>query len=110
MDIVQEIIKKYESKKGVVLARMFGSQALKVNDKVFMIIMKDGIVFKLHPDDVEAALSIKGADYFDAHKNGHKMKEWIHYPLKSVTKDCIAIAEKSFQYISASSKKTKKTK
>ena len=104
MDIVNEIISKYQRKKDVVIAKMFGSQALKINDKVFMIIMKDSIVFRMHPDDIPKAVSIKGAGYFDAHKNGHLMKTWVQYSTKIVTRECLEVAERSFQYVKKMSK------
>lgn len=99
MCITEEIVSKYRGKKGVVLTKMFGALALKIDDKVFMLSMRDGIVFKLHPDDVPAALSINGAELFDAHKNGKRMKEWVHFPANNITRDCVEIAERSFQYI-----------
>jgi len=99
MEIIQEIIKKFKSKEGVILSKMFGSQALKVNDKVFMIIMKESIVFKLHPDDIVVALAVKGADYFDAHKNGHKMKEWIQIPNDYVNESYFDLANRAYLYI-----------
>lgn len=99
MLIVEEIIKKYSKKKNVEKGKMFGSETLKVNGSVFFIKTKDGIVFKLDSVGIEKALSIKGADYFDAHKNGKKMKDWIHIPEKAIQETCLEVAELGYKFV-----------
>jgi TfoX/Sxy family transcriptional regulator of competence genes len=107
METITNIISKFQILDGVELAKMFGSEALKVNGKVFMIVMKEGIVYKLHSNDVPMALSISGADYFDAHKNGKKMKDWIFIPNTSINKLCTDLSYKAFEYVAETAKSKK---
>lgn len=56
-----------------------GSLAVKVRGKIFILLMRDELVFKL-PETRVAELVAKGARRFDPRRNGTAMKEWVVLP------------------------------
>jgi len=55
--------------------RAFGSNALKVNDKLFAMVTRGHLVVKLPKDRVATLVAAGEADFFDP-GHGRKMKEW----------------------------------
>lgn len=70
------IIEAFRNSTGVSLARMFGSSGLKVNGKVFAMMVKGGLVVKLPKERVEDLVKAKLGEYFDP-GHGRLMKEWV---------------------------------
>lgn len=70
------IIEAFHNNARVSLARMFGSNGLKVSGKVFAMMVKDNLVVKLPKQRVEALISAKLGEYFDP-GHGRLMKEWV---------------------------------
>ena len=70
------IIEAFHDSAGVSLARMFGSNGLKVSGKVFAMMVKGDLVVKLPKERVEALISAKLGEYFDP-GHGRLMKEWV---------------------------------
>lgn len=68
---------------GVAQARMFGSHGLKINGKVFSMLVKDTLVVKLPQERVDALVESGKGDHFDP-GHGRIMKEWIAVGLKSI--------------------------
>lgn len=60
----------------VSLGKMFGSQGLKVNGKVFAMLVKGKLVVKLPRARVDALVSAGQGEYFDP-GHGRLMKEWV---------------------------------
>ncbi len=56
--------------------KMFGSVGLKVNGKVFAMVVKGRLVVKLPNERVDALVASGSGDYFDP-GHGKLMKEWI---------------------------------
>ena len=56
--------------------KMFGAVALKVNGKVFAMLVKGKFVAKLPKERVDALVGSGKGDYFDP-GHGRPMKEWV---------------------------------
>lgn len=57
-------------------AKMFGAVGLKVNGKVFAMLVKGALVVKLPQPRVEALVAAGGGVHFDP-GHGRLMKEWV---------------------------------
>ncbi len=68
--------------KGVTPAKMFGSHGLKVNSKVFFMLVNDRMVVKLPRARVVALVESGKGEFFDP-GHGRIMKEWIALDLDS---------------------------
>lgn len=60
----------------VSLGKMFGSMGLKVNGKVFAMVVKGTLVTKLPKDRVDAIVNSNKGAYFDP-GHGKLMKQWV---------------------------------
>lgn len=65
--------------RGVKPGSMFGAPSLKAGKKVLCSVWADDLVVKLPPDDLAAALKLKGASHFEP-MAGRAMKEWAQVP------------------------------
>jgi hypothetical protein len=65
--------------RGVKPGTMFGAPSLKAGTKVLCSVWADDLVAKLPPDDLTAALKLKGASHFEP-MAGRAMKEWAQVP------------------------------
>lgn len=70
------IVAALQNNAGVSLARMFGSDGLKVNGKVFAMLVRGNLVVKLPKERVDALINAKLGEYFDP-GHGRLMKEWV---------------------------------
>ncbi len=85
--------------RGAVKSQMFGMPTLKVGGKAFAGAWRGAMVFKLSPDDVQAALKLKGAELFDPGM-GRPMKEWVMVP-PAHAKRWSELASSSLAYVAA---------
>jgi len=60
-----------QSKKG------FGSSGLRINNKIFAMLVKDKLVVKLPKPRVDALIASGKGERFDPPHDGRLMKEWI---------------------------------
>lgn len=60
-----------QSKKG------FGSSALKVNNKIFAMLVEGKLVVKLPKHRVDALIASGAGERFDPRHDGRLMKEWV---------------------------------
>ncbi len=70
------IVEAFRNDEKVTLARMFGSDGLKVNGKVFVMLVKGDLVAKLSRERVVALISARLGEHFDP-GHGRAMKEWV---------------------------------
>ena len=70
---VAEALTKRE---GVTTGRMFGADGLKVDGKVFAMVVKGRLVVKLPAEQVESLVASGEGGYFDP-GHGRRMKEWV---------------------------------
>jgi TfoX/Sxy family transcriptional regulator of competence genes len=93
-----ELIKLQFSKKpNITLGKMFGSEGLKVADKVFAMCVNGALVVKLPADKVLSMVQAKQAQLFDP-GHGRPMKEWLSMNTGSA-EDWLALAEQSRKYV-----------
>ncbi len=62
--------------------KMFGHPVYKIKGKAFICYFHKDIVFKLDPDNLEKALSLKGSKLFDPSGKKRPMKEWVQVQYK----------------------------
>jgi TfoX N-terminal domain len=70
------IVQAFQKDTAVAPARMFGSDGLKVNGKVFAMLVKGDLVVKLPKERVQALTSQGLGHAFDP-GHGRLMKEWV---------------------------------
>jgi TfoX/Sxy family transcriptional regulator of competence genes len=70
------VIEAFAGDRQVTRGRMFGSVGLKVNGKVFAMLVKGSFVAKLPKDRVNQLVTSRTGEYFDP-GHGKLMKEWV---------------------------------
>jgi len=70
------IIDAYAASKMTERGNTFGSNGLKVNGKLFAMVVKGNLVVKLPKDRVDAIVAAGRGENFDP-GHGRKMKEWL---------------------------------
>lgn len=70
------VVSAFRGDAKVTAARMFGSAGLKVNGKVFAMVVKGKLVVKLPKERVDDLVSSGSGEYFDP-GHGKLMKEWV---------------------------------
>lgn len=81
----------HESKK------RFGSSGLRVNDKIFAMLVKDRLVVKLPKERVDALMESGAGKRFDP-GHGRIMKEWISVGHDSKT-DWLGLAKEAKEFV-----------
>jgi hypothetical protein len=61
-------------------SQMFGKPCFKVNEKAFMCLFNNCMVFKLTGTDHREAFGLDGTELFDPSGRGRAMKEWVQVP------------------------------
>lgn len=77
--------------------RMFGSSGLKVEKKVFAMLVKGELVVKLPKDRVNELVASGDGAHFDP-GHGRLMKEWVAIPLRNF-RDWEQLADEAFQFV-----------
>jgi TfoX/Sxy family transcriptional regulator of competence genes len=75
-DQIAPIVAAFAGNASVTQGKMFGSTALKVNGKVFAMVVKGKFVAKLPTTRIAALMREAGAENFDP-GHGKLMKEWV---------------------------------
>ena len=78
------IAEAFRGDEKISLARMFGSEGLKINGKVFIMLVKGDLVAKLPKERVTALISARVGEHFDP-GHGRLMKEWVAVEPASAT-------------------------
>lgn len=94
----QPIVKAFAMDKNVTLVGRFGSVSLKIQDKVFAMLVKGKFVVKLPEERVAELVTTAGAEYFDP-GHGRVMKEWV--ALAGQQERWIALAQEARDFIGA---------
>jgi TfoX/Sxy family transcriptional regulator of competence genes len=94
------IVQALSGQQDITSARMFGSSGLKVNGKVFAMLVKSQLVVKL-PQARVAALIASGAGERFNPGHGRLMKEWVAVSLDHKAK-WRRLAEESRDFVSRS--------
>jgi TfoX/Sxy family transcriptional regulator of competence genes len=79
--------------------REFGSNALKVNNKIFAMLVRGSLVVKLPARRVSALIASGGGEPFDAGK-GKPMKEWLTVTPTS-QEDWLGLAKEALEFVAS---------
>ena len=90
------IVSAFAGDQAISLGKMFGSVGLKINGKVFAMLVKDSFVAKLPKERVADLVVNAGAQQFDP-GHGKLMKEWV--ALNSNEKMWRKLAKEARQFV-----------
>ena len=76
-----------------------GSVALKVNGKIFVMLLESGLVFKLPKARVDELVTAGAGTRFDPRRDGRVMKEWI--VLARAEGRGVELAEEACRFVAA---------
>ena len=74
--LFEPIYQKFRRQPGVTESKMFGSVGLKINNKVFAMLVQDRLVVKLPKERVVQMIAARDGKHFDP-GHGRLMKEWV---------------------------------
>lgn len=98
------IVAAFTGDAAVTLARMFSSSGvLKVDGRVFCMVVKGKFVAKLPKDKVDTLVASGSGEYFDP-GHGRLMKEWIAMEVKT-KRAWLGLAREAREYVGQSSAK-----
>jgi TfoX/Sxy family transcriptional regulator of competence genes len=80
--------------------RGFGSSALKVNAKIFAMLVRDRLVVKLPKGRVDALVAAGDGERFDPRHDGRVMNEWLALA-PEYEDDWQALAQEAMTYVAA---------
>jgi len=95
--LLAPIAEAFRNDASVTLGRMFSSVGLKVNGKVFAMIVKGDLVVKLSRQRVDALIASGGGRPFDP-GHGRVMKEWVA-ATPAVQADWPALAQEARRFV-----------
>jgi uncharacterized damage-inducible protein DinB len=78
--MLNELAAEFSPEQEVTVGSWFGKQCLKVGGKVFAVLWRGDVAFKLMGEARSEALQIGGAHLFDPRGQGYPMKEWVQIP------------------------------
>jgi TfoX/Sxy family transcriptional regulator of competence genes len=106
MSRFQPVVKAFATDNNVTPCGRFGSVSLKIQDKVFAMLVKGKFVVKLPKDRVAELVATAGAEYFDP-GHGRLMKEWV--ALADQQERWIALAKEARDFVGAAGAPRKQT-
>ena len=80
--------------------KRFGSSELKVNNKIFAMLVRGRLVVKLPKLQVDALIASGIGERFDPRHDGRLMKEWITLEPTSV-EDWLTLAREAMEFVAA---------
>jgi TfoX/Sxy family transcriptional regulator of competence genes len=86
----------YKDTPGVSTGKMFGAVGLKVNGKVFAMVVKGRLVVKLPKARVDALVRDRRAQRFDP-GHGRPMKEWVSVPRGALP--WLAVVREAYEFV-----------
>jgi len=90
------IARAFEDDRNVSLGKMFGSIGLKVNGKVFAMVVKGRFVAKLPEARIDALVAAGRAERFDP-GHGKLMREWLSVASGEVS--CLELAREAHRFV-----------
>jgi hypothetical protein len=91
------IAKLFAKNPKVTLGKMMASMGLKVDGKIFAMVVKGKLVVKLPKARVSELVESKAGSYFDP-GHGRLMKEWI--AMTAERPDAVTLGREAFGYVS----------
>src|SRR5215510_4290785 len=83
--LMQPVVAAVANARGVTVEKGWGanSVALKTRGKIFVMLVRGDLVFKLPRASVDERVGAGGAKRFDPRHDGREMKEWLVVPLNA---------------------------
>lgn len=97
--VFADVVEAFRRDKNISIARMFGSEGLKINGKVFVMLVKGDLVAKLPRERVTTLISTGAGEHFDP-GHGRAMKEWVALKPKE-HKNWLKLAKEAHNYVSS---------
>jgi TfoX/Sxy family transcriptional regulator of competence genes len=91
------VIAAFAGDKQVTSGTMMASLGLKVNGKIFAMIVRGRFVAKLPPARVDELVRSGAGEYFDPRKDGRLMKAWV--VLKGESPPWVELAKEAHAYV-----------
>lgn len=79
--------------------KRFGTNVLKINDKIFAMLVKGNLVVKLPRDRVDALIAAGAGQRFDP-GHGRLMKEWVSLD-PAVADDWLSLAKEAMRFVAS---------
>jgi hypothetical protein len=76
----------------------FGSSGLKIQNKIFAMLVKGKLIVKLPKPRVDALISSGAGERFDPRKDGRPMKEWVTLEPTS-EEDWLSLAREAMAFV-----------
>src|SRR5262249_23134609 len=99
--LMKPVVEAFANAKDVSVEKGWGadSVAMKTRGKIFLMLGRGDLVFKLPSARVHERVA-GGAKRFDPRQDGREMKEWLVVPLG--TRDRVQLAREAFEFVSRS--------
>lgn len=97
--LFEAIVHSYSGHPKVTKSRMFGSEGLKIDGKVFAVLVKGKLVLKLSKERVDELVAAKNGRRFDPGM-GRVMKEWVALEPGTEAK-WLSLAEEARRFVAA---------
>ena len=103
-DSLKSLVAAFAGVKGVTLERGWGADSvvLKTGGKIFVMWVRDELVFKVPAARAAEVVSAHGAKLFDPRRDGRLMKEWVVVP--TGFRDRSKLAHEALAFVARSSK------
>lgn len=95
---LEALAKLFVTDRRVSLGKLFSSMGLKVNGKIFAMVVRGKLVVKLPKARVDELVAKKAGEYFDP-GHGRLMKEWVSMNAKKP--DPLSLGREAFAFVSS---------
>jgi TfoX/Sxy family transcriptional regulator of competence genes len=91
------VIAAFADDRKVTTGKMMASVGLKVNGKIFAMLVRGKFVAKLPKDRVDEIVKSGAGEYFDPRRDGRLMKEWLM--LSGAKPNWIELAKEAYLFV-----------
>jgi TfoX/Sxy family transcriptional regulator of competence genes len=92
-----QVIAAFARERGVTTGKMMASVGLKVNGKIFAMLVRGKLVAKLPKASVDALVRAGEGAYFDPRRDGRLMKEWVE--LRGTEPSWLEVAREAHRFV-----------
>lgn len=93
---LEAIAKIYRGKPGITVGKLFASYGLKVDGKIFVMVVRGKLVLKLPKSRVDELVASKAGTHFEPGP-GRVMKEWI--AMSASKPDPVTLAREAYDFV-----------
>jgi TfoX/Sxy family transcriptional regulator of competence genes len=96
-ELFDDVVAEFAGREGVDAGRMFASEGLKVDGRIFAMAVRGRLVVKLPRDRVGELVDAGSGERFDP-GHGRLMKEWVSVP-PSDSASWVGLAEEAYRFV-----------